>query len=247
MSRALPYGVVVAGGSVRAASTLQYNILERIAQLHSGLACVGMVDNPGQFVALYEQSIGKATTIAIMCHVPVIYRDEKIGELYRRGLATAVYTYRDPRDVVVSLMDVWGGTFHKTVSSMKVLVEKYGTEWNKTDGKYVARYEDWYLNIATQAYLIAEHIGIHLTVNEALLIEADLSLAKQRERQGENLLDKHISDGAVGKWRSRLTRTQECAVLAATSAVTEEWGYESERYIDAAIQEEVERNERRSD
>lgn len=144
-----------------------------------------------------------------------------------RGYGKTVYIYRDLRDVAVSLMNKWGQPFDQVLTEIPaILADHYG--WlsmpDVCAGKYETILTDDGLQfmVATLANFLDLDIGPAEieTIAQCHTLEAQrerlkqidwsrAALARQARRDPVTTLhDNHIVSGAVGQWKSRLTKEQ---------------------------------------
>lgn len=156
-----------------------------------------------------------------------LVKSEWFSEKYERyvvpvleGKGKAIGIYRDPRDVITSLLE-WRGRQEKEYKFEDGLWHRIFDRWNGWEPicSHVARYEDVHPdNWAKEVAEIGQVLGVKIDDKEAHNIAATWSIDNNIDRQAEQtswfhgptmLTKKHISrDRGRSRWRERLTTEQ---------------------------------------
>lgn len=152
----------------------------------------------------------------------------------QRG-ARYIYTYRDPRDVVASLIRKGRyGPDHERRGSKGVQAivrrELRGDEfWRTREDLWIGRYEDIATDVPGLVASLADFLGVPVDDELTARIGEHVSVERQRDRVADlrdasvdpslRITSNHITDGQEGAWRSTLTPDE----VAAIEAVAGEW------------------------
>lgn len=199
----------------RSGSTVAYQIIKAIARLNG---------DPAEDVGSIDEERVKSSKI-YLCKFHDVPKERFPGvEHYYKDI-NYIYTYRDIRDVVVSMCQVemvspanfpiLGHDIPQFIN--KVLdLDDY---WNKLEvSKIVAQYELFYDKLEVlieQIYKFMYGIGIksglrlELNINQIDKMKKDLAIEKQKlfaaslseEHKDSKLRIGHVHDGQIGKWQ----------------------------------------------
>ncbi len=225
---------VLCVGMYRACSTWQYEVVSQLVERHRGGRRLGYMlgEEYAELVAREGHDRGWRVLKSHEEH-PAFAR------ALAEGRAVAVYSYRDLRDVVYSMLHKRGvgfdeffrqGMIHQILANDRF--------WSHRPRRISQRYEDLISDPASGVAALADHLGIELAPGEASRIAEEYSLEANRRRteevasrlrsQGIDLEDpanrqrwdettllhwNHLRSGRVGDWRERAT-PHERAVLA---------------------------------
>lgn len=227
--------LAICGGLMRTGSVAMFQIMREIVDAnYIGYAPVMPVNNEDAF---FHQHVGTwATNDGVV--VTKLHRWREDMEPYKDNIRV-VMTFRDMRDVVVSLMNFRNGTFESSIHSNAFKGNLEGqAEWEEKVPDYnllPIKYET-FINARTMTTkLVSEFLGIPMTPVQALAIERKWSLAANlrrakagySERSPEYMSERHIQSGKVEQWRSALSSEQ---IYEIQDRVGHEWfernGYE---------------------
>jgi hypothetical protein len=154
-------------------------------------------------------------TVVVKAHRPA--QLPGATEAIQSGVATAIYVYRDIRDVVTSLLSFEPGVFHDYVNRgvMEELLED-DRYWSAQPGALISRYESMVLDLAGEAKRIGTHLDLALASETMEEIAAEHSFDRQVERMkapsahtvhasgtydpATLLHPNHLRSGVVGQW-----------------------------------------------
>lgn len=229
-------------GMIRSASTLQYQLAAELVESRGRGRRLPWFP-PEQFGAIRAEQAEQPGWKVVKVH-PCL---PEIAAELTSGRARGLYSFRDLRDVVVSLMrkdDVacTRGFATRVVRDCLVHYDR----WTRLPEIHVSRYEDLVGALPAETARIAQHLGIPLEPAEAAALAERFGLDQQRarleeaERRGSfvrpgggkhqfdpvSLLHtNHIHSGALQGWRSALTRQQLRWIDAAAGDWLQQRGY----------------------
>jgi len=198
--------LLILAGMVRSGSTLSYQIANEL---------VGDEGNSRRVRLMPDGAISSPDWHIVKTHR---YRPEFLNEI-QKGRVRVVTTIRDPRDSTVSIMTLRQTTpfdkaFDRVIASMNAQAL---WEENVTDGLFVHRYEDFHKNISSLVWTVSMALGgVELEQDEIERIAEKFSYENNKEKaykyaniQADYTFPKHMQDGVVGKWKTKLTRKQQ--------------------------------------
>lgn len=158
--------------------------------------------------------------------------------------AKYIYTYRDPRDVVASLIRKgrYGiGHPRRGRKGVRLITrrELRGDEfWRTRRNLWVGKYEDIHTDIPAMVISLASFLDVEVDEREVERITDFVSIERQHERvndvrasgvdPGLRITSHHITDGSVGAWRATLTAEELAAVQSMAGSWMTSHGYECE-------------------
>lgn len=214
-------------GMRRSGSTLQYQIALELATRKASGVGLGYA-LPGKFGLLQETYKDDSRIKVVKTHLFV----PEAKQLLESGMAKAIYSYRDIRDVIASLMNMQGIKFDKIADlGMIYLLLKEHELWTNCGDVYVSRYENMKMDLPGEVSRIASYLHFDLEEKEAWEIAEKYSLNRQKERisqfRDEQMQEttagmkrdpatlmhsNHILSGDQGRWLNMLSR-YEIAVV----------------------------------
>lgn len=229
---------VFCGGMYRSCSTWQYEVVTHLLGRHADgpVYRLGYLEGPAyhRWASRHPDLAGHPA--ALKCHD----RHFRFTRALARGDALAVYSYRDLRDVVDSMVHKMGMTFEALMRQGLVhRILANDRFWTSRPGVVVQRYEDIIADPPRAVAELAAHLGLELADGEAREVAARYSLQANRQRiralgrpQREDdhgrsirldpagdLFDpatllhwNHLRDGGAGGWRDRLNDRQAALI-----------------------------------
>ncbi len=235
-------------GMYRSCSTWQYNICAELIERKAGGERLGFILGPA-----YESS-GESDTPAWRV-LKTHDGHESFATALRDGRARAVYSRRDLRDVVFSLMHKWSLSFDEVVApdglmDACIAVDGY---WPSLPGVLCQSYESIAANPSKAVQAIALHLGFQIAALEAEELSAEFSAARNKERslalaadlaaagidlaKPENSLRydsqtlfhwNHMRDGGIGGWKRAASPQQRQTLAERCGQWLVDRGYECE-------------------
>jgi hypothetical protein len=215
---------------LRAASTLQYQLACELVEGRRAGRRLGWLDG-----AALEAVLGDAAVKKEMYVLKTHAYNHVLGEMLDIGEARSLYSFRDLRDVALSICRKFRMDFNNLMEKgwLAAAVED-GKRWCGHPNVMSSRYEDLITNVPNEAERIATHLGIRITGEEAEAIGEKFSWERQKSRiasfpalektsagdefDPETLLHRnHLFSGIPGEWR-RLLDTRDA------SRIDEEFG-----------------------
>lgn len=168
-------------GMMRSGSTVQYQIATELIESQNLGMSIGWIS---QFNAVAAKILEDAArrddkTIVLKTH----HYTPEAASLHQRGLAKMIYSYRDLRDVVVSLGRQFYTSPEEVLSGStlsRLLKNDYS--WHQLPDILVSRYENIVNRLPEEVLKIADYLNIDLTTQQAANIADKFSLERQRER-----------------------------------------------------------------
>jgi hypothetical protein len=240
----------------RACSTWQYEVVGHLLEQHLDGQRLGYVTGPNYAKRIRNRSYTPS------CSDRKLWRVLKSHEGHRSfagalaaGKALAVYTLRDLREVVFSLMHKRGVSFQELLR--QGMIHQLLTNdrfWKEQPRVLVQRYEQLISDPVTGVVQIARHLGLGVTRREAAEIADEYSLESNRTRiaalcrrlraAGIDLSDpanlqlcdpttllhwNHIGPGHSGTWRNGLSEREQTVLNRVCGLWLEMNGYERRR------------------
>lgn len=217
---------------LRSGSTLQYQLAVSILE-KTGLG-TGIGD-PRHLDCLELAKASPATIQVLKVHK--FKHLQHVEEAIAQGKAKCLYTYRDIRDVAVSLMNLRKIRFKELIFRNQEVQQSLQDfqAWTSLEGVMISRYEQMVNNLPQEVLRIAKHLNVELSTEMAIDIAKNHTLEKQKERirqwqsrddfnprthDGKSLLHhNHINSGTSQQWRYTLRPMQ----IAFLESLTETW------------------------
>lgn len=242
--------LVFCAGMPRSGSTWQYQIVSHLLEEARGGLRGGFLEQPEDFERIAEQTAGRPLWLALKTH----HGHPPYAQAVRAGRALAVYSYRDLRDVMYSLMHKMHLSFDEVLQ--KDLLEQCFIDhvfWTSLPNVLCQRYEDIMVDPVGSIKEIAAFLAVPLTDDEAARLADQYSLEANRARARqltEQLRNKgidlehrenavlhdehsqlhwnHIRAGRIGGWRDEATPQQVVVLTKLCGGWLLENGYEAD-------------------
>lgn len=215
-------------GMYRSASTWQYNVAARILEKRGRCQKLGFLPAKGVLEAQKTRACDE--WMIVKTHD----EDSDLARSLEEGRALALYSYRDLRDVALSLIHKVNDTFEAVIERgrwLRLCVTNHAF-WTHQPAVLVQRYETITLQPLVAIREIAAHLGMRLDDHEVDALASEYSLENNRARverfaaklrnegcdlsrnynytyEEESLMAwNHIRDGSTGAWRKAFTPRQ---------------------------------------
>ena len=170
---------VVCCGMYRACSTWQYEVAAHLVEHKTAGERVGY-QSGADYQTLTDGRQGRPMRSRVLKSHDAA---PSLGRALTHGHAVGLYSYRDLRDVVFSLMHKRGLSFRGLVrQGMIPRILANDRFWTRRPGVLVQRYEDLLAEPGAGVAAIAAHLGIELDPGEADRIAAEYSREANRSR-----------------------------------------------------------------
>lgn len=238
---------VLCAGMYRASSTWQYEIASDLVERHLGGRRIGLV-YPAQFP-------GPGPGLAEDAWQVLKFHDanQPMADALVDGRAVCLYSYRDLRDVVFSLMHKFSASFAEIVEGRQFvdICLRNDAFWRSQPGVLCQRYEELICQPVAGINEIARHLGIELAAGEASRLADEYSLQANRARtealsrrlvqagcdladpanslqyDPESLLHwNHLREGTAGGWSRQGSLSQVLSLASRCGDWLIEQGYE---------------------
>ncbi|WP_210404414.1 sulfotransferase domain-containing protein [Chroococcidiopsis sp. TS-821] len=165
----------------RSASTLQFQIVSQLVKETRIGQQVGWID--AQRFSEVRNSYQSCQQLKV---VKVHQFTDAIGEEFNQNNAIGIYTFRDIRDVYVSMMQQQQKSFDAIWNwhgqdFIQTCLNNY-KQWTSLPRVLVSRYENICQNIAEEVQRIAMHLGIDIDADKYQNIASLFTLEKQQNR-----------------------------------------------------------------
>lgn len=228
--------IVFTPGVQGSASTWAYNVCRELFLLQNPSVIVLYSDSGAE---LAEQLSRVEHAAVVKMHQP----DDDIIAAIHADQVPAIVTVRDPRDSIVSLMERFGYSFERSLGHVIASTSQIAKIQSGVGLRF--QYESGFFNHAQSVAEIAEVLRIPASAEQCEEIFSRYSSESVRAfvKDFESLPEErkvtkngstwdantmihrtHIGDGAVGKWKERLSPSEQNA-LAPLSGVIRTWGY----------------------
>jgi Sulfotransferase domain len=218
---------------LRSGSTLQYQLAVAILEKTGRGSGLGDPRN----VDCLELANANSSGMMQVLKVHKFKHLQNVEAAIDRRQAKCLYTYRDVRDVAVSLMNMRSINFEELIFRNKEVQQSLSDfqAWTSFDGVLISRYEEMVNNIPQEVLKIAKYLNVELSTEDAIALADNYTLDKQKQRiqqwtQGEEfnpstheskslLHHNHINSGKSQQWSETLTPLQ----IAYLESLTETW------------------------
>ncbi|MCB1823772.1 MAG: hypothetical protein KDJ54_03995 [Candidatus Competibacteraceae bacterium] len=140
-----------------------------------------------------------------------------IADLVRNGQASLLYSYRDIRDVSVSLRQMFGHDDDSLTKALDKAIDVYYRVLG-LEGSFIQRYEDLTHDLQQSVVDLGSCLDIAVTENEARVISIEFSIDAIAKRVGKKSMKTR-----VGNVLLKLLSRMEVPYLARVMGVPQEW------------------------
>jgi FkbM family methyltransferase len=206
-------------GAVRSGSTLQYNIVSELVE-HAGAGKRIEFVPPGEFSNIREKYKDYSGYKVFKSHLLT----EEIELEFNNRNAKGIYSYRDLRDVVISLAKKNNKDYDSYIFDEQYLKSNINNaiNWERVTPIYRSKYETFAFDLETEIYRISRFLELDVPKETIKDIASKLSIEKQKkiindtvdfkELGGNKFNSKtllhhnHINSGEKEQWRKQLTK-----------------------------------------
>ncbi|MGK7939056.1 MAG: sulfotransferase domain-containing protein [Crocosphaera sp.] len=224
--------LIICCGMMRSGSTLQYQLTVAILEKTGKGTGYGEIrhSNCQELLQKYSSTSMHVVKVHQFRHL------KGVGKAIAEQQAKGIYSYRDIRDVTVSLMKMRKANFEKLMfetGEIKECIRDF-YNWTNLDNMLISRYEVMVNNLPQEVVKIAQHLNIDISQEDAQEIAAHYSIEQQKKRikqwknskVNEKLYDpksllhgNHISSGQQNQWNKVLTPIQ----VAYLESISKDW------------------------
>ena len=215
-------------GMHRSGSTWQYLVASHLIETKKAGRRLGVMNHEEEFAAFDRSSRpAPGDWLVLKMHTP----RQAFADALAAGRALGIYSYRDLRDVVFSLIQMHESTFDEFVlkkNGLPPLIES-DKFWRAQPGTLIQSYAEITQQPAASVQAIAQHVQVPLAAGEAEQLAQQFSLEENKkraetfaeERKKPRLFKKqrsfdpntlihwnHIQNAKNGRWRDDATPEQ---------------------------------------
>ena len=216
--------ITIVLGMFRSGSTWTYNVARAITEMMRGGVC-----------AFYAEVMDSVPAAALFSTLPIVMKAHNLEGQLRDLLphARVIFTIRDPRDAVVSMMDLSKIGFYDASMVVSRSIAAIEDAERLTQKAITLQYEYEEIGTIETVVRIADFLGYCLGVGQAEAIAERLSASSVqrtiRKLQEQGVIGPddqpatfdvtthwhpgHIKDGRVGKYAERLSHQEQIAVV----------------------------------
>jgi hypothetical protein len=224
--------LIICCGMMRSGSTLQYQLTVAILEKTGKGTGYGEIRNSNcqELLEKYSSTPMQVVKVHQFRHLKGVKK--AIADKQAKG----IYSYRDIRDVTVSLMKMRKATFERLIFETREITEciRDFYNWTNLDEMLISRYEIMINNLPQEVFKIAEHLNIDISQEDTQEIADNYSIERQKKRiqkwktskSNDNLYDpksllhaNHINSGQGNQWNQILTPIQ----VAYLESISKEW------------------------
>ena len=209
--RSRQWRLAICCGLPRSGSTLQYQLAAEIVESAGAGRALGWIGAASVDDVIEQLPRGKVGVVKVH-HFQQLHG---VTRADAGGSLRLIHSYRDLRDVAVSLSRLSGRSFRDIVVAADVeRMIADSIQWESCESVMLSRYEDFVGDVGREAGRIAAHLDLDLPVDLLDHFVDHFSLERQRDRTAELRSDSigydpttllhrgHIGSGAAEQWRS---------------------------------------------
>lgn len=242
---------VLCVGMYRSCSTWQYEVAAHLVEKHRSGLRLGYLTGPQ-----YEARTREEVDDAACCRVLKSHEGHwRFAQALAKGKAVALYSFRDVREVIYSMLHKRGVSFAEFLDQGMIhQLLANDRHWSAQPGVLTQRYEDLVTDPMRGVEEIARHLGVSLAEGEAACVAEAYSpqanrkrialLGRKLENDGVDLADpsnaqlydsttllhwNHMRAEHAPSWRDLAGRFEREALDRLCSAWLIERGYEPDR------------------
>lgn len=220
--------IVICGGLKRTGSVAMFQVMREIVEVKG----VGTGDFRGRRINEMVSNWVYAEGVLVLKY----HRYRAVLDPYV-NLVKVVMTIRDPRDILVSLMNKYGYTFNRAADSSEFRGNFFSyyrwIEKIPESNLLVIKYEDFWNERKDTIQEVAEFMGFLIGDDEAIEVSKKWSIYSNVARAEQELPvthkeyvpKRHIHSGEPGQWQYKLNEIQAQEVLYVAEEWMEEVGY----------------------
>jgi len=208
---------IFCSGAVRSGSTLQFNIVAELLE-HTGNGKRIEFVEPKKFPELKKKYENDSSYKVFKIHELT----QSVKEEFEHNRACAIYSYRDIRDVIISLAAKSNTSIEDTIkaNAAETYIKNY-IAWRTVPRVYRARYEAFAFNMQKEIENTGNYLNISIDKKIIQNIAKKLDINTLKEKQRHNLksraegFDKntllhnnHINSGKAAQWKTKMTKNQ---------------------------------------
>lgn len=160
--------------------------------------------------------------------IKVHHCNDELESLVKSGDAIAIYSYRDPRDTVVSAMRMFNLTPREAGLALKYNLRDHGNRWENLPGVIILKYEEISKNIPILVTTLSKQLGADLNQQQINLI-AD-SHSREAIKKSRTLAPNHVGDPDRSSAVKVLDKARISRIEEILSSWMEDHGYEKLYY-----------------
>ncbi|MDH3688749.1 MAG: sulfotransferase domain-containing protein [Gammaproteobacteria bacterium] len=237
--------LILNGGVPRSGTTWVFNIIRTIFNIEGTEIATTDGHTPDRLKAAIDSYDGKHPLL-------VHYHDilEPIESIATQPFVRSFYSYRDPRDVVVSMRGLHDCTFDEAIGMVAMCFKYVAAAAHIHDNMFIP-YEYLYSSPRPIVLEIGQRLGYLLKLSDVeriiddtaaqnwepiiqklnhsksvggtLTVDTGIRVIRYDEQTMIN--DRHIQSGELGRWRSELTKAQQVKANEAFAYVIGGLGY----------------------
>lgn len=228
-------------GMKRSGSTLQYNIARDIVEALDIGVGVGYVEAQ-EFASFSRKYLDDNKYYIIKSHTFI----PEYQALYNSNQALALFTYRDIRDVILSLTRKNSQSFYNILLNGEIQeIIQNDALWSSIDGTQRSKYEEFVNNLEGEITHIANHLNLRIDKNIINQIIQNNNIDSQKTKierfdfknvarysheiayMPDTLFHpNHIQSGKIAEWKTYFSHSQIILIELLTCQWLTENGYE---------------------
>jgi len=235
--------IILCLGLPGSASTWVFNVCAQLVSLSQRSVKRGYADNLPDLLNTVKPSNERVDTYVIKSHLA----GQEFSDYLSANDSFYVLTVRDPRDCVVSLMELFGFSFDYALNQLMCSCDSLMKF--QSLGGILLRYEDRFFQSRRTIPMLCQYLGLeaevdftsleHLNSQESIMefINSFDELPDGRilkvNDDDDDSFDvvthwhrHHFGDGLTGKWNTRLSKTQKVVINQMLAYPLKRLGYE---------------------